>query len=117
MSVVLIDLIGLKNFVQGFGIQLFGMGIGTIIGPPMIGKFKINEVYRQSLYTLLYQYAFQFSGALFDITGNHYAGFSFAGSLFLCSGLVFSLLPWVKHFEGTEGEKMPLKEDTSTSEG
>ena len=62
-------------------------------------------------------YAFQFSGALFDITGNHYAGFSFAGSLFLCSGLVFSLLPWVKHFEGTEGEKMPLKEDTSTSEG
>ena len=43
MSVVLIDLIGLKNFVQGFGIQLLVMGIGRTVGPPMIGKFKINK--------------------------------------------------------------------------
>ena len=42
MSVILIDLIGLERFVQGFGIQLLCIGIGRIIGPPMIGKFKIN---------------------------------------------------------------------------
>ena len=37
-GVVLIDVIGLSKFLIGWGIQLFFMGIGLIIGPPIIGN-------------------------------------------------------------------------------
>ena len=40
-GVVLIDVIGLSKFVIGWGIQLFFMGIGLIIGPPIIGNSLI----------------------------------------------------------------------------
>ena len=35
-------------------------------------------------------------------------GFSFAGTLFLISGLLFVILPRVKHTQGREYEKIPL---------
>ena len=38
VAVILIDIIGLNAFVKGYGIQLFFMGLGRIIGPPIIGK-------------------------------------------------------------------------------
>ena len=37
-AVVLIDVIGLNKFIFGYGIQLFFMGIGQLIGPPIIGN-------------------------------------------------------------------------------
>ena len=37
-AVILIDVIGLKKFIQGYGIQLFFMGMGLAIGPPIIGN-------------------------------------------------------------------------------
>ena len=40
-SVVLIDLVGLKTFIQAYGIQLLSMGIARIIGPPIIGKYRM----------------------------------------------------------------------------
>ena len=40
-SVVLIDVIGLNQFIIGWGIQLFFMGIGVTIGPPIVGNSKI----------------------------------------------------------------------------
>ena len=41
MPLILIDIIGLKTFVQGYGIQLFFMGIGNVIGPPIVGNSLI----------------------------------------------------------------------------
>ena len=37
MPVITIDLIGLDNFMNYCGFQLFAMGVGRIIGPPLIG--------------------------------------------------------------------------------
>ena len=36
--VITIDLFGLGNFVKAYGFQVFAYGIGTLIGPPLIGK-------------------------------------------------------------------------------
>ena len=38
-AVILIDVIGLKTFIQGYGVQLFFMGTGLAIGPPIIGDY------------------------------------------------------------------------------
>ena len=37
--VITIDLFGLGNFVKAYGFQVFAYGIGTLIGPPLIGKY------------------------------------------------------------------------------
>ena len=39
-AVILLDLIGPGKFVQACGIQLFFMGVGIIVGPPVIGEFR-----------------------------------------------------------------------------
>ena len=35
--VIIIDLIGLDNFINVYGFQIAAMGLGRIIGPPLIG--------------------------------------------------------------------------------
>ena len=35
--VIVIDLHGLDNFINVYGFQLVAMGLGRIIGPPLIG--------------------------------------------------------------------------------
>ena len=37
-AIVLIDVIGLSKFILGWGIQMFFMGIGLVLGPPIIGN-------------------------------------------------------------------------------
>ena len=37
-AVVLIDVIGLSKFILGYGIQSFFIGIGLIIGAPIVGN-------------------------------------------------------------------------------
>ena len=37
-AVILLDLIGPGKFVQACGIQLLFMGVGIVIGPPVIGE-------------------------------------------------------------------------------
>ena len=36
--VILIDLIGLDRFTLAYGLDLLAMGMGTIIGPPIVGN-------------------------------------------------------------------------------
>ena len=38
-SVITIDIFGMETFVLAYGVQLFFMGIATIIGPPLTGTF------------------------------------------------------------------------------
>ena len=40
-ALILIDVIGLKYVVQGYGIQMFVTGVGLGIGPPIIGNNHI----------------------------------------------------------------------------
>ena len=50
-AAVLKDVIGLRKFIHGYGIQLFFRGIGLIIGPPIIGNsFKRNPINKQVMY-------------------------------------------------------------------
>ena len=35
--VIIIDLIGLDNFINVYGFQIAAMGLGRLIGPPLIG--------------------------------------------------------------------------------
>ena len=37
-SVILVDLLGLDKLSNSFGIVLLFQGVGTIIGPPIVGK-------------------------------------------------------------------------------
>ena len=37
MPVILIDLVGIGNFLQAYGMQLVLIGVARIIGPPIIG--------------------------------------------------------------------------------
>ena len=37
-AVVLIEVIGISKFILGYGVQLFFVGIGQLIGPPIIGN-------------------------------------------------------------------------------
>ena len=41
---VLIDLVGRSKFTLGWGIQIFSMGIGIVIGPPIAGKKIANMI-------------------------------------------------------------------------
>ena len=54
------------------------------------------------------------SGALYETTGNHDAGFYVAGTVFLISGLMLMSATWVKHNQSREDERKPLKEDISS---
>ena len=56
IAVILIDIIGLNAFVKGYGIQLFFMGLGRIIGPPIIGKnLRIQESHNSPLMMAYFQ--------------------------------------------------------------
>ena len=57
-AVILIDVIGLKKFIQGYGIQLFFMGVGLAIGPPIIGKSHCEPFYAASTPLMPYQVSF-----------------------------------------------------------
>ena len=53
--VIIIDLIGLDGFIQAYGFQLFFIGIGRVIGPPLIGKFKETVTLRVMISIIAFQ--------------------------------------------------------------
>ena len=44
-ALIIIDVIGLGAFVQGYGIQMFVTGLGLVIGPPIIGKKSHFDIF------------------------------------------------------------------------
>ena len=44
MPVILIDLIGIGNFLQAYGMQLVFIGVARIIGPPIIGRLWFSFI-------------------------------------------------------------------------
>jgi MFS family permease len=48
-SVILVDLLGLENLTNAFGLLLLFQGIASLVGPPIGGKFKQNVSRLQSL--------------------------------------------------------------------
>ncbi|RWS06607.1 Monocarboxylate transporter 9-like protein, partial [Dinothrombium tinctorium] len=69
VSVILVDIISLDKFTNGYGLLLLVQGIASLIGPPI-------------------------AGWLFDVTGNYKATFFTSGICILVSGL--SVLPVTK---------------------
>ena len=49
-SVVLVDLLGLDNLTNAFGLLLLFQGIASVIGPPFIGKtdFERSDLVREA---------------------------------------------------------------------
>ena len=65
---VLVDLLGLDNLTNAFGVLLLFQGIASVIGPP-------------------------FCGWLYDELGNYESGFYFAGAMIFISGIMLFILP------------------------
>ena len=92
--VITIDLIGLDNFINVYGFQMVGMGLGRIIGPPLIGMIV------KMLCSMLMIYVHN-SGALHDASGSHNNGFFFAGSSMILSGVLFMLVSFLEYVKKT----------------
>ena len=107
-AVVLIDVIGLSKFILGYGIQSFFIGIGLIIGPPIVGNSWI-----MGTISMRVKYLWCFLGALYEATGTHEAGFFFAGAMVLISGMLVLFLNGAKHLQEKE-ERVP-QDNYSTS--
>ncbi|CAG7838149.1 unnamed protein product [Allacma fusca] len=69
-SVILVDLLGLDKLTNAFGLLLLFQGIGTVIGPPIVGK-------------------------LFDVTGDYRYGFALAGGMIAISGAILFVVPCI----------------------
>lgn len=67
-SVVLVDLLGLDNLTNAFGLLLLFQGIASVLGPP-------------------------FCGWLYDQVGNYEGGFYFSGAVIFISGVMLFVLP------------------------
>ncbi|KAL1494287.1 hypothetical protein ABEB36_009910 [Hypothenemus hampei] len=73
-SVILVDLLGLENLTNAFGLLLLFQGIASLIGPPI-------------------------AGSLFDITKSYDPGFCLAGSAIALSGLILFFIPPVQKWQ------------------
>merc|ERR1719266_1536633 len=67
-SVVLVDLLGLDNLTNAFGLLLLFQGIASVMGPPFIGW-------------------------LYDQLGDYQSGFYFSGAMIFLSGVMLFALP------------------------
>ncbi|GAB1597584.1 monocarboxylate transporter 12-like [Argonauta hians] len=73
-SVVLVDLLGLENLTNSFGLTLMIQGIATLIGPP-------------------------FAGWLYDETKNYEFSFYLAGLTLAGGGLLLYIIPCFKKYQ------------------
>ena len=67
-SILIVDLIGLDNLTNGFGVVLVFQGIATAIGPPTVG-------------------------ILYDIFKTYELPFAFTGAMIMLSGLMCFIIP------------------------
>lgn len=72
-SVILVDLLGLDNLTNAFGILLLFQGIASFVGPPIVGVF-------------------------YDICTSYTPGFVFAGSMIAVSGLMLYPIPALQRY-------------------
>jgi MCP family monocarboxylic acid transporter-like MFS transporter 14 len=72
-SVILVDLLGLENLTNAFGLLLLFQGIASFIGPPI-------------------------GGALFDITDKYEPAFILAGVAIAVSGLILYFIPPLQRY-------------------
>lgn len=70
-SVILVDLLGLDNLTNAFGLLLLFQGIASFVGPPIVG-------------------------VLYDISKSYTPGFIFAGAMIAISGLMLYPIPLIQ---------------------
>lgn len=78
-TIFLVKYIGLDKLTNSFGLLCMVKGISTMAGPPI-------------------------AGALLDSTKSYSSSFFFAGSMFMCAGLVFYALPLTQRPKALKNE-------------
>lgn len=79
-SVILVDLLGLENLTNAFGLLLMFQGIASFVGPPI-------------------------GGWLYDITGKYEPAFILAGVAIGISGLILYFIPPLQRYVAAKEEK------------
>ena len=90
--VVAIDIMGMKKFVLGYGVQLLFMGIAMMIGPTVTGVVHFLALLSRHIN----ERSHFSSGAIYVATGGYDAGFYYAGSIVFASSIILFTLPWIK---------------------
>lgn len=90
-SVILVDLLGLENLTNAFGLLLLFQGIASFVGPPIGGKSN-KELYKFG------NENFFISGALYDYTGKYEPAFILAGVAIAFSGLILYFIPPLQRY-------------------
>lgn len=83
-SIVVVDLLGLENLTNAFGITSMFFGLGSFIGVPVAG--------------VIYKY-----------TGNYDGSFIFSGCSILLSGLLFIPLRRISNWETNRKRNVSFK--------
>ncbi|XP_013414089.1 monocarboxylate transporter 13 isoform X2 [Lingula anatina] len=90
LSLVAIELLGLRNIAFGLGIAMMGVGFGLFTGAPT-------------------------GGWLFDLSGSYNVPFYVGGAIVICSGLI--MLPsWRLYVHPAEHDKITMKDDEEDEE-
>jgi len=87
-SVVLVDLLGLDNLTNAFGLLLLFQGIASVIGPPFIGW-------------------------LYDVLGAYSYGFYFSGAMIFLSGVMLFALPKLQQKQAQQNKDIYEEEEES----
>lgn len=88
------DLLGLENLTNAFGLLLLFQGIASFIGPPIGGEFC-----RLDFKTCFNNFAI-ILGALYDLTGKYEPAFILAGVAIAFSGLILYFIPPLQRYLG-----------------
>lgn len=58
MSLVTLDIVGMKDFAQGHGLMLTVIGLPVALGPPVIGMLSLVSVTSFHTFTIILQFIF-----------------------------------------------------------
>lgn len=79
-SIIVVDLLGLENLTNAFGLLLLFQGVAAIIGSPLAGRFM-------------------------EYTGSHDASFYLSGGVLLTSAIMCYPLNWINKIEKAKNEQ------------
>lgn len=93
------DLLGLENLTNAFGLLLLFQGIASIVGPPVGGKFYLSSFFKENLLN------FKILGWLYDVTGKYEPAFIVAGVAIAISGLILYFIPPLQRYVAAKETK------------
>lgn len=110
-SIVLVELLGISQLADAFGLLLLMISVTAIVGPPLAGK-QLNWIYvYPSCNNLVIVEWYHSSGSLFDWTKSYKWTFWLAGALLLLSSILLLITNYfwryLKRKEQPKCEELP----------